>query len=104
MYSVTRSSEIITGAVVGDQIAILPGRNATFLLALIWIVSPVAGLRPTRAAHHQNSEPGAGRACPLLAQGGHWTTVQLDIGDHISENRPQRRGGVATRAVSIGGP
>jgi len=42
--------------------------------------------------------------CLLLTQSGHWTTVQLDIGDHISENRPQRRGGVATRAVSIGGP
>src|SRR5262249_27398340 len=27
------------------------------------------------------------------AQSGHWTTVQLDIADHISENRPQRRGG-----------
>src|SRR5215471_16797301 len=37
-------------AAVGDQIAILLGRKATFLLALMWIDSPVAGLRPTRAA------------------------------------------------------
>src|SRR5579884_2332130 len=28
----------------------LDARNATFLLALIWIASPVAGLRPMRAA------------------------------------------------------
>src|SRR5207245_156772 len=28
----------------------LAGRKATFLLALIWIGSPVAGLRPMRAA------------------------------------------------------
>jgi hypothetical protein len=28
----------------------LAARNATFLLALIWIGSPVAGLRPMRAA------------------------------------------------------
>src|SRR6478752_9973879 len=37
----------------GDQIAILSSlvtRKATFLLALIWIGSPVAGLRPMRAA------------------------------------------------------
>jgi len=26
-----------------------------------------------------------------LAQSGHWTTVQLDIADHISENRLQRQ-------------
>src|SRR5271166_5299533 len=29
------------------------GRNATFLLALIWICSPVAGLRPIRAARER---------------------------------------------------
>ena len=37
----------------GDQIAILSSlvaRKATFLLALIWIGSPVAGLRPMWAA------------------------------------------------------
>jgi hypothetical protein len=38
---------------MGDQSAILSSlvaRKATFLLALMWICSPVAGLRPIRAA------------------------------------------------------
>jgi hypothetical protein len=42
----------------GDQIAILRpvlARKATFLLALIWIGSPVAGLRPMRAARLRTS-------------------------------------------------
>jgi hypothetical protein len=33
-----------------DSFNSLDARNATFLLALIWICSPVAGLRPMRAA------------------------------------------------------
>ena len=33
-----------------DSLSSLAGRKATFLLALIWIGSPVAGLRPMRAA------------------------------------------------------
>src|SRR6202048_1048902 len=33
-----------------DSLSSLAARNATFLLALIWMGSPVAGLRPMRAA------------------------------------------------------
>jgi hypothetical protein len=32
-------------------------------------------------------------SCLLMTQSGHWTTVQLDIADHISENRLQRHVG-----------
>lgn len=33
----------------------LAGRKATFLLAAIWIVAPVAGLRPVRASRWRTS-------------------------------------------------
>jgi len=33
-----------------DSLSSFEARKATFLLALIWIASPVAGLRPMRAA------------------------------------------------------
>ena len=50
-------------------------RKATFLLALIWIGSPVIGLRPMRAArftHLQNSKPGELHPlAPLQVLGDH---------------------------------
>ena len=47
--SVARSAAI-TSAVYTASLSSLAGRNATFLLALILMVSPVAGFRPIRAA------------------------------------------------------
>ena len=60
----------------------LEARKATFLLALIWIGSPVAGLRPMRAARlrtTQNAETDETNAVALLE-------VLGDEIDQVAEN------------------
>ena len=51
----------------------LAGRNASFLLALILMASPVAGFRPIRAARFRTEDAEAGQAdfvAPLQMAGG----------------------------------
>src|SRR5262249_39515798 len=104
MYSVTRSSEIITGAVVGDPIAIFPRRNATFLLTLngLFRRSPDYGLR----GQHTTKIPSPAlverdRFWPKADIGPPSNSISAIIFPRIDRNDS---GGVATRAVSIGGP
>ena len=59
----------------------LDARKATFLLALIWIASPVAGLRPMRAARFLNLQDAETRNTNSFAL----LEMLCDFADEIAE-------------------